>query len=120
MADTVIAGEYRGKAIIYMTYGKIQEPYIPLNFLGTKCVILNSETIESYEVQNNEQQKDTGSGIARGAVGGLLLGPLGMVAGAGMAKNKQTYRVIINFKDGKRSLVELNAKTFKALEVACF
>jgi uncharacterized YccA/Bax inhibitor family protein len=36
-----------------------------------------------------------------GAVGGALLGPMGMLGGALLAKNKGAYQIALQFKDGK-------------------
>ncbi len=44
-----------------------------------------------------------------------MLGPVGMLGGALSAKNKGIYQVAIQFVDGKRSLLELDDKTYKGL-----
>ena len=57
-----------------------------------KKIFLNSTTVESYEV-------------------------LGGVAGA---VSKNGYQVKIIFKDGKKSLLEVDEKIYKAIVQACF
>lgn len=52
---------------------------------------------------------------SRGLVGGALLGPIGLLAGGMSAKSKGVYQVAVVFKDGKRSLLELDDKRYKAL-----
>lgn len=54
-----------------------------------------------------------------GAVGGILLGPVGLLAGLS-AKNKDIYQIAIQLKDGKRSLLEVDDKICKALVKSCF
>ena len=54
-----------------------------------------------------------------GAAGALLLGPLGVVAAA-TAKTKGVHVVAVQFKDGKRSLLELDDTRFKAIKLAMF
>ena len=106
--NKVLAGDYAGK-IVGATFGQI---YIGVS-LG-KNLNINKDTVESYEVITDEQRKSAASGIARGAVGAALLGPVGLLAGLS-AKNKGTYNVAIKFKDGKNSLVEIDDKIYKAL-----
>jgi hypothetical protein len=77
-------------------------------------------TVESYELITDEHRKSAKSGIARGLVGGALLGPVGMLAGGMSAKSKGIYQVAIQFKDGKRSLLEVDDKIYKAIIQACF
>lgn len=59
------------------------------------------------------------SAAGRAALGALFLGPAGIAAGLG-AKKKGTYWVAIQFKDGKRSLLEVNDKVFRAITIALF
>lgn len=77
-------------------------------------------TIESYELITDEHRKSAKSGIARGLVGGALLGTVGMLAGGMSAKSKGIYQIAIQFKDGKRSLLEVDDKIYKAIIQACF
>ncbi len=112
--NKVIAGDYLGK----MVDSAIGEPYIILRIL--KTLPLNSQTVESYELITDEHRKSASSGAARGLVGGALLGPVGMLAGGLSAKSKGVYQVAIQFKDGKRSLLEIDDKIYKALIKSCF
>lgn len=111
--NRVVAGDYQGK-FLAASFNKI---YIGVS-LG-KNLYLNKETVESYEVITDEQRKSAASGIARGAVGAALLGPVGLLAGLS-AKNKGTYNIAIKFKDGKNSLVEVDDKIYKILMKALF
>lgn len=77
-------------------------------------IILNNDTVEQYEVITDEQRKSAASGIARGAIGATLLGPVGVLAGLS-AKNKGVYTIAIKFKDGKNSLLEVDDKIYKQL-----
>lgn len=106
--NKVIAGDYNGK-IIGASFGQL---YIGVGF--GQNLYLNKDVVESYEVITEEQRKSAASGVARGAIGVALLGPVGMLAGLS-AKNKGTYNVAIRFKDGKNSLVEIDDKIYKEL-----
>lgn len=112
--NKVIAGDYLGK-VVGQALG---QPYISIGF--TKSVYLNNTTIESYELITDEHRKSAKSGVARGLVGGALLGPVGMLAGGISAKTKGIYQLALQFKDGKRSLIEVDDKIYKALIKACF
>ena len=107
--NMVIEGDYKNKAVMAPT-GK---PYISTGFM--KKLYLNKETVDTYEVLNSESQKSMSSGIMRGLIGGAMLGPVGALAGGVSAKNKNTYLVAVQFKDGKRSLLELEGVLYQAL-----
>ena len=111
--NRVIAGDYAG-----MVVGAAFVPYIMTGF--AKSLNLDKQTVESYEVITDEHRKSAARGGARGIVGGVLLGPVGMLAGGLSAKNKGIYQIAINFKDGKRSLIEVDDKVYKALIKSCF
>lgn len=112
--NKVIAGDYIGN-IIGQALG---QPYISIGF--AKSVHINNATVESYELITDEHRKSAKSGIARGIVGGSLLGPVGLLAGGMSAKSKGIYQIAIQFKDGKRTLIEVDDKIYKAIIKSCF
>ena len=83
-------------------------------------VSLDSKSIKSYELITEEHFKSAKSGVARGLVGGALLGPLGVLAGTFSARNKGSYTIALLFNDGKNSLVELDSKAYKNLVSRCY
>lgn len=112
--NNVQAGDYIGKQII-STLGIIQ---IVTGF--GKGMTLDKTTVDSYEVITDDHRKSATSGVARGLVGGALLGPVGMLAGGLSAKNKGIYQIAIQFKDGKKSLIEVDDKIYNSLIKCCF
>lgn len=112
--NAVIAGDYEGK-VVGIT---VQGAYIMLGFM--KTYYMNKDNVESYELITDEHRKSAASGVARGLIGGALLGPVGMLAGGLSAKNKGIYQVAIQFKDGKKSLIEVDDKIYKAIIKSCF
>lgn len=106
--NKVIAGDYMGKDIS-VTFGIIT---IITGFM--KTIEINKETVEDYEVMDESHRKSATSAVGRGLVGGFLLGPVGMLAGLS-AKSKGTHVVALQFKDGKKSLIEMDDKMYKAL-----
>lgn len=83
-------------------------------------VMLDFVEVESVQVVSEEQSKSAVSGAIRGMVGGAIFGTAGMLAGSMSAKNKGVYQLAINFKNGKRSLAEVDEKIYKAIMTSCF
>ena len=94
--NMVIAGDYMGK---------------PITGIGG--------VVQIYVDITEDTRKSAASGIARGAVGAALLGPVGLLAGLS-AKNKSTVTVAVRFKDGKNSLLEMDDKVYKNFVRAMF
>lgn len=113
-ANKVIAGDYEKKAVT-VSGSKV---VISTGFM--KSVTLDRNTVEAYELITDEHRKSAASGAARGIVGGVLLGPVGLLAGGLSAKSKGIYQVAIQFKDGKKSLIEVDDKIYKTLIKCCF
>lgn len=114
--NAVIAGDYINKEILLTAGGTL--PLISVDYITD--IELNKFFVESYEIITDDQRRSAASGVGRGLVGGALLGPVGMLAGAMSAKNKGVYQIAIKFKDGKKSLIEVDDKIYKALIKACF
>jgi len=110
----VLEGDYKGKALLIKSGFKGDKLLLgPIGLF--KSLEITRDNLEAYEVITEETSKSAASGVARGLVGGALLGPVGLLAGALSAKNKGTYNVILQFKDGKKSLVEVDEKIYKLL-----
>lgn len=113
--NRVISGDYIGKQVLG---GGVAQAGISLGFL--KQLYLNKTTVKNYEVIADEHNKSAVSGAIKGMVGGTLLGGAGLLAGSLSAKEKGIYTIAIQFKDGKKSLIEVNEKIYKAIIQACF
>ena len=113
MASTIIAGDYENK-IVVASGSKVR-----LSITTFNGIYLDKSTVESYEIVDEESKKSATSAVGRGLVGGLILGPVGLLAGLS-AKKKGTYRIVINWKDGKRSLLEADDKVYKTLQRTLF
>jgi hypothetical protein len=106
MKNKVIAGDYVNMGIIF------SGQYVQIVTGFMKTISLNKETVERYEIITEEHRKSGTSAILRGSVGAAVLGPVGILAGVS-AKNKGTYQIAIEFKDGKKSLIEIEDKAYK-------
>lgn len=112
LADNfVVSGDYKNRPVV-VVFGKV---YI-LAGLRHKIKI-DSSTVESYELLDSG--KATGQ-FGNAVVGAALFGPAGAVIGANTAKGKNGILVSINFKDGKRSLVECDNVTYSWIVKACY
>lgn len=101
--NRVVAGDYQGKMVM-STFGIVN---ISTSF--TKSIELNKDTVEEYEVITEESRKSAASAVGRAFVGGVILGPVGWLAGLS-AKSKGIHTLAIQFKDGKKSLIEVDDK----------
>lgn len=106
--NKVIAGDYEGKSVL-QTFG---EAFVSTSF--TKSIPLNKKNVKEYEVIDEESRKSATSAVGRAFVGGVILGPVGWLAGL-TAKKKGTHTLAIEFYDGKRSLIEVDDKLYKSI-----
>lgn len=109
MSNKVIKGDYQG----YIPYAERGRIWLTRMF---KKVELTPQVIESFEVIDESSQTSASSAALRGGAGALLLGPIGLAA-AFTARQKGIYTVILNFKDGKQSVVEFKEKEFKTFKM---
>lgn len=72
------------------------------------------DTVSDYEVITEDKMKSASSTILRAGAGALVFGPVGLLAGVS-GKNKGIYNVAIMFKNGKKSLIEIDEKLYKHL-----
>lgn len=111
--NKVTAGDYENKQVA-LSGGKA------VIILGMfKNLVLDKSTIDAYEVVDETSRKSASSAVGRAAIGGLLLGPIGLAAGLS-AKSKGTHTIAIQFKDGQRSLLEVDDKIYKAIVTKTF
>lgn len=87
------------------------------SFAGEAIPISNLETVE---IATEESVKRLGGTIGWGAVGGLLLGPLGLLAGVLVGGRGKEVTFIARFKDGRKLLATADSKTFTELQAAVF
>lgn len=85
----------------------------------TTHINLDKDTVESYEVLTEDKVKSASSAMLRAGAGALVLGPVGLLAGIS-GKTKGIYNVAIIFKDGNKSLIEIDDKHYKILMQSLF
>lgn len=111
--NKVIAGDYEGK-MISSSFG---ETRIMISYSNN--VIIDKWSVDSYEVIDETSRKSATSVAGRALVGSLF-GGVGLIAGALSAKSKGVHTLAISFKDGKRSLIEVDDKIYKNIMTAVF
>ena len=130
--NTVISGLYTdGVLSISNFYRTIDNHVVKINYLKITTInskdykvdfaVINEQSIQSVEIINREGiLTDYGSSIARGIAGGLLLGDAGLIAGAGMGKQSSINMLQITWKDGQKSLVEVDSIILSKLNIICW
>lgn len=114
-SNKVISGEYAGKKIM-------QAMGLNLVIIQTgifKSINIDKNSVKEYEVIDEETRKNAVSAVGRAFVGGAILGPIGWLA-ALSAKRKGVHTIAIEFNNGKKSLIEVDEKIYKALQISLF
>ena len=115
--NKVIAGDYEKKKVSLESTLSGKRAIIEAGVF--KKVALDKNTVESYEVVDESSRKSAASAVGRAAVGGFFLGPVGLAA-ALSAKSKGIHTIAIQFKDGTRSLLEVDDKIYRAIITKVF
>ena len=106
MKNTVIKGDYKNW---YLSIHKEMDKLI-LEGINDNIEISNN-TIIDYDIKYTEFKRDIID-----IIGVLLIGPIGILAGFTANKSFISYRLIsIEFKNGNKSLVKIDNRTFKYL-----
>lgn len=119
--NKVLSGDYVDDSVrieglgtqLVFGYGKDNDLFT------TTHITLDKSTVESYEVLTEDKVKSASSTMLRAGAGALLLGSVGLLAGVS-GKTKGIYNVAILFKDGKKSLIEIDDKHYKVLMKVLF
>lgn len=110
----VISGRFKGLEIT--TNNHCDHAFIK----GSKGAgFLCKSDVVSYEVITEEKYKSGTSAILRGAAGVVLLGNIGVLA-ALSAKNKGIYVIAVEWKNGDKSLIEIDDKLYKRFMQSMF
>lgn len=107
----VIKGDYKGKLLGADFSGKKVYLFLKRFAIGKNSQIeLNADTVSKVELMS-ENGASTGASFAKEMV-------FGTAAAVNSAKNK--VLISIEFKDGKKSLVQCDRGLYQALQISCF
>ena len=104
----VIAGDYEGCEVI-VTGNKFHL------MRGMKRTEFDKSMVNKYELVDDLSKSSLWSAVVRGGVGGIFFGPLGAVAGAATAKKQTEYLFSVEYTAGGKSLMSLDADTYRKL-----
>lgn len=82
--NKVIAGDYKGKTVNSLSMMGQTKVTILVGF--TKSVEINKDTVEEYEIVDENSKTSATSAIGRGLVGSFALGPVGLLTGLSAKK----------------------------------
>lgn len=81
---------------------------------------ISLKQLEAIEIASEESVKRIGGAIGWGAVGGMLLGPVGLLAGLLIGGKKNEVTFVARFKDGRKMLATTDKREFTKLQAAAF
>lgn len=113
---TVHAGDFL-KGDGQFSFGSLTLRTEAHTWLGETIPITQLETVE---VATEETVKKLAGTVGWGAVGGIILGPVGLLAGLLLGGRKKEVTFIAKFKDGRRLLATTDRATFTKLQAAAF
>lgn len=113
---TVHAGDFR-KGDGEFNFGSFTLRTDKHRFFGETIALKN---LESIEIATEENIKKIGGTIGWGIVGGLLLGPVGLLAGLIAGGRKKEITFVAKFKDGRKMFATTDNETFIKLKAGCF
>lgn len=114
--NLVIGGDHKGREVTLMGGA----PQIVLSRDWTENQLLDSVDVARYRVVDSETRSSAASGLARGILGGALLGTAGAVAGSLSARSHEVYTLSVEFKDGRKSLMVVDELIYRAIMRDCF
>jgi hypothetical protein len=90
---------------------------VPGKFLREKIPIAEAKEVG---IATEENVKKLGGTVGWGIAGGLLLGPVGLLAGLLMGGRKKEVTFVCKFKDGRKFLGTTDSKTWTEIMAARF
>ncbi|MFC1567472.1 hypothetical protein ACFL3R_01375 [Thermodesulfobacteriota bacterium] len=93
-------------------------------FLGT-FTFFDGETAEAMDIERidiatEENVKKLGGTVGWGVAGGVLFGPVGLLAGLLLGGRKKEVTLIVVFEDGLKFIATTDSKTYKRILESTF
>jgi hypothetical protein len=113
MANQIIGGDYVG----YKLYYEFGYLYMAKDNIS---MYLNKSNLQSVELITEENKKKFIGAAGWALVGSVLLGPLGLIAGALVGGNKKEVTFACYLKDGTKFMVVADSKIYQKIAADCF
>lgn len=81
---------------------------------------ISAKQLESVEIASEASVKKIGGTVGWGVAGGVLLGPVGLLAGLLAGGRKKEVTFVAKFKDGRKLLASTDQKTYTKIQAAIF
>ena len=114
---TVLAGDFATDKGACQIAGGFLYMKQPGRWLREK---IPASEILSIDVASQESAKSFGGAAAAGLAGGLLLGPVGLLAGVMAGGNKSVVTFTMTLRDGRRCLCAAEGGAYQSLQAATF
>lgn len=85
--------------------------------LGEK---LDLKELKEVTIANEESVKKIGGTVGWGVAGGVLLGPVGLLAGLLLGGKKKEVTFVAQIKDGRKFMGTASSQDFRTLQAAVF
>ena len=120
----VHAGDFQDGGVNIFTLGhKGRYEFRLKSPLGTgllKQEKIDIKYVKSVEVLTEENVKKIGGTVGWGIAGGVLLGPVGLLAGLLLGGKGKNVTIVVKFKDGRKLLATVNNETYVEIKSALF
>lgn len=101
----VIAGDYKGYDVIAYA-GKCYFKH------WLQKVKVNKATVTRYELISNVERHPFWGTLVKGAIGRAFFGTIGAASAISSSMDKKVYIVSIEFRNGRRSLIQITDKDY--------
>ena len=112
----VIAGDFKkGDAIL-------KSSVLEMESIDAKKYSRNVHltSLEGIEIASEESVKKFGGTVGWGIAGGLILGPVGLLAGVLAGGRGKEVTFVAKLKDGRKFMATTDSKTYTKLKAGCF
>ncbi|MGH1595477.1 hypothetical protein ACRBEJ_15935 [Yersinia proxima] len=84
--------------------------------LSGECILGNK--VATLDIATEDSVKKVGGTIGWGVIGGVLAGPVGILAGALLGGNKKEITFVAELDDGRKFMATTDSKSFTSLKAA--
>ena len=116
----VEAGDFKTGKHSSFSFGTFSMAIDEMGWTGYKTKTYHSTAVAGVEVASEESVKRFGGTVGWGVAGGVILGPVGLLAGLLAGGNRKQVTFVCAFNDGKKFLGTTDSKTFTKISAAQF